>query len=224
MEMTAAIAMDRMYRRQRYVYDFTRRYYLLGRDLLIRRLNPASGDHVLEIGCGTGRNLVAAARRYKDAQFLGIDISREMLKSSGRAIAQANLQSRVRVAFADAADIRSQRAVRAAEIRAHLHFLQLVDDSRLAACARRRGAAARRRWRIAHRRFRATGAPAALVPQRFATMARAVSRASEGRDGADAHGAREPCQRTALHRAAVSWLCAIRRAAALSLKAAGSGA
>ena len=105
MEMTAAIAMDRMYRRQRYVYDFTRRYYLLGRDLLIRRLNPANGDHVLEIGCGTGRNLVAAARRYKDVQFLGIDISREMLKSSGRAIAQANLQSRVRVAFADAADI-----------------------------------------------------------------------------------------------------------------------
>lgn len=105
MEMTAAIAMDRMYRRQRYVYDFTRRYYLLGRDLLIRRLNPASGDHVLEIGCGTGRNLVAAARRYKGAQFLGIDISRQMLKSSDRAIAQANLQSRVRVAFADAADI-----------------------------------------------------------------------------------------------------------------------
>jgi S-adenosylmethionine-diacylgycerolhomoserine-N-methlytransferase len=105
MEMTAAIAMDRMYRRQRYVYDFTRRYYLLGRDLLIRRLNPANGDHVLEIGCGTGRNLVAAARRYKDVQFLGIDISREMLKSSGRAITQANLQSRVRVAFADAADI-----------------------------------------------------------------------------------------------------------------------
>ena len=105
MEMTAAIAMDRMYRRQRYVYDFTRRYYLLGRDLLIRRLDPASGDHVLEIGCGTGRNLVAAARRYKDARFLGIDISRQMLKSSDRAIAQANLQSRVRVAFADAADI-----------------------------------------------------------------------------------------------------------------------
>ncbi len=104
MEMTAAIAMDRMYRRQRYVYDFTRRYYLLGRDLLIRRLNPASGGHVLEIGCGTGRNLVVAARRYKNAHFLGIDISRQMLKSSDRAIERADLQSRVRVAYADAAD------------------------------------------------------------------------------------------------------------------------
>ena len=104
MEMTAAFAMDRMYRKQRHVYDLTRRYYLLGRDLLIRRLNPASGDHVLEIGCGTGRNLVQAAQRYRHAQFLGIDISREMLKSSDRAIAQADLQSRVQVAFADAAD------------------------------------------------------------------------------------------------------------------------
>jgi S-adenosylmethionine-diacylgycerolhomoserine-N-methlytransferase len=104
MEITAAIAMDRMYRRQRHVYDYTRRYYLLGRDRLIRRLNPASGDHVLEIGCGTGRNLVQAAKRYRDAHFLGIDISREMLKSSDHAIAQADLQSRVRVAYADAAD------------------------------------------------------------------------------------------------------------------------
>jgi S-adenosylmethionine-diacylgycerolhomoserine-N-methlytransferase len=104
MEMTAAISMDRMYRHQRHLYDYTRRYYLLGRDLLIRRLNAANGDQVLEIGCGTGRNLVAAARRYRGAQFLGIDISREMLKSSDRAIARADLQSRVRVAYADAAD------------------------------------------------------------------------------------------------------------------------
>lgn len=104
MEMTAAIAMDRMYRRQRHVYDYTRRHYLLGRDLLIRRLDPGNGDHVLEIGCGTGRNLVQAARRYRHAHFLGIDISREMLKSSERAIAQADFQSRVRVAYADAAD------------------------------------------------------------------------------------------------------------------------
>ena len=37
--------MDRIYRRQRHVYDFTRKYYLLGRDRLIagsiRR--PAAG-------------------------------------------------------------------------------------------------------------------------------------------------------------------------------------
>ena len=50
--------MNRMYRRQRHIYDGTRRYYLLGRDRLIADLAPAAGANVLEIGCGTGSNLV----------------------------------------------------------------------------------------------------------------------------------------------------------------------
>ncbi len=71
--------MNRMYRRQRHIYDGTRRYYLLGRDQLISGLKPALGASVLEIGCGTGRNLVSAARLYPDARFFGIDVSTEML-------------------------------------------------------------------------------------------------------------------------------------------------
>ena len=47
--------MNRMYRRQRHIYDGTRRYYLLGRDQMISRLRPEAGASVLEIGCGTGR-------------------------------------------------------------------------------------------------------------------------------------------------------------------------
>ena len=53
--------MNRMYRRQRHIYDGTRRYYLLGRDRLISGLKPAPGASVLEIGCGTGRNLGSGA-------------------------------------------------------------------------------------------------------------------------------------------------------------------
>ena len=67
--------MNRMYRRQRHIYDGTRRYYLLGRDQLISGLKPAPGASVLEIGCGTGRNLVLAARLHPDAQFFGLDVS-----------------------------------------------------------------------------------------------------------------------------------------------------
>ncbi len=68
--------MNRIYRRQRHVYDVTRKFYLLGRDRLIHRLNPPAGGKVLEIGCGTARNLIVAARTYPDVQFFGIDISR----------------------------------------------------------------------------------------------------------------------------------------------------
>jgi S-adenosylmethionine-diacylgycerolhomoserine-N-methlytransferase len=98
----AAHRMDRMYRHQRHVYDLTRKYYLLGRDGLIRDLAPAPGHRVLEIGCGTGRNLVRAARRYPAARFFGVDVSGEMLASAARGVARAGLASRIGLARADA--------------------------------------------------------------------------------------------------------------------------
>lgn len=93
--------MNRMYRRQRHIYDGTRRYYLLGRDQLIAGLRPAAGASVLEIGCGTGRNLVHAARLYPDARFFGIDVSTEMLTSAISAISRRDLTARIRVAHGD---------------------------------------------------------------------------------------------------------------------------
>lgn len=93
--------MDRIYRHQRHIYDLSRKYYLLGRDPMIAALDPGEG-RALEIGCGTGRNLVAAARKYPAAQFFGVDISSEMLRSAQRAIVRAGLTSRIRIAQADA--------------------------------------------------------------------------------------------------------------------------
>jgi S-adenosylmethionine-diacylgycerolhomoserine-N-methlytransferase len=94
--------MNRMYRRQRYIYNGTRRYYLLGRDQLIAGLRPKAGANVLEIGCGTGRNLVVAARLYPDTRFFGIDVSTEMLTSAISAISRRDLTSQIRVAHGDA--------------------------------------------------------------------------------------------------------------------------
>jgi S-adenosylmethionine-diacylgycerolhomoserine-N-methlytransferase len=100
--LTATELMNRTYRRQRHVYDFTRKYYLLGRDRLIAQLDPGDGANVLEIGCGTGRNLIAAGRRFPRARFFGVDVSTEMLTQAILAIARAGLASRIRVAHADA--------------------------------------------------------------------------------------------------------------------------
>jgi S-adenosylmethionine-diacylgycerolhomoserine-N-methlytransferase len=94
--------MNRIYRRQRHIYDVTRRWFLLGRGRLIADLRPGPADAVLEMGCGTGRNLVVAAQRYPHAQFFGIDVSTDMLASAIEAIGRASLSSRVRVAHADA--------------------------------------------------------------------------------------------------------------------------
>ena len=94
--------MNRMYRWQRHIYDGTRRYYLLGRDQLIENLRPDACASVLEIGCGTGRNLVQAARRFPRAKLFGIDVSTEMLTSAIASISRRGLSSRIRVAHGDA--------------------------------------------------------------------------------------------------------------------------
>jgi len=100
--LASAELMDRIYRRQRHLYDFTRKYYLLGRDRLIRRLSPPAGSRVLEIGCGTARNLVAAAHTYPDVHFFGIDISSEMLETARSVVEREGLAPYVRLARADA--------------------------------------------------------------------------------------------------------------------------
>jgi S-adenosylmethionine-diacylgycerolhomoserine-N-methlytransferase len=76
--------MDANYRFQRHIYDATRKFYLLGRDRLLRRLPIRPGDHVLEVGCGTGRNLLALAPRHPLAHFYGLDASAEMLRTAAR--------------------------------------------------------------------------------------------------------------------------------------------
>jgi S-adenosylmethionine-diacylgycerolhomoserine-N-methlytransferase len=95
MPSDVAAAMDRMYRHQRHVYDLTRKFYLFGRDRLIASLAPKPGDRLLEIGCGTARNLIRLARRHPEVALYGIDASAEMLKTADAAIARAGLSERI---------------------------------------------------------------------------------------------------------------------------------
>ena len=74
--------MDRMYRIQRYFYDFTRKYYLLGRDQLLRQMDVKPGERVIEIGCGTGRNLIILGKQHPEAHFYGLDASSAMLETA----------------------------------------------------------------------------------------------------------------------------------------------
>jgi S-adenosylmethionine-diacylgycerolhomoserine-N-methlytransferase len=87
--------MDRVYRRQRYVYDFTRKYYLFGRDRLIARLALGPGSSLAEVGCGTARNLIAIARAYPQTQLYGLDASEAMLETARAAVRRAGLAGRI---------------------------------------------------------------------------------------------------------------------------------
>ncbi len=96
--------MDRVYRRQRYIYDFTRKYYLFGRDRLIRELDLKPGARVIEVGCGTARNLIKIAQAYPKAELFGLDASDAMLESAEASLSRAGLKGKVKLvqAYAEA--------------------------------------------------------------------------------------------------------------------------
>lgn len=99
-----AARMDAIYARQRHFYDLTRKYYLLGRDRLIAQLDVPFNGTVLEVGCGTGRNLIAVARRYPSARLFGLDISEAMLTTARAKVVAAGLAKRITLRQADATD------------------------------------------------------------------------------------------------------------------------
>lgn len=94
--------MDATYALHRHFYDLTRKFYLLGRDRLIRELAPPPGGTVLEVGCGTARNLIVAAKRWPDARFHGFDISEAMLDTARKSVAKHGLSDKITLAQGDA--------------------------------------------------------------------------------------------------------------------------
>lgn len=101
--------MDRIYKLQRHFYDVTRKYFLLGRDCLIDRMKLRPGMKVLEVGCGTARNLIALAKKHPQVQFYGLDASREMLDYAQTRIDAAKLTDRIVLKYCLAEELDAKR-------------------------------------------------------------------------------------------------------------------
>ncbi|MEL6540654.1 MAG: methyltransferase domain-containing protein [Pseudomonadota bacterium] len=83
-----AALMDSVYKGQRHIYDATRKYYLFGRDTLIEGLDCRPGMRVLEVACGTGRNMAKVRKAWPGVRLFGLDISEEMLKNARKAVGE----------------------------------------------------------------------------------------------------------------------------------------
>lgn len=95
---------QRTYDRLAPVYDvveapFERRGRRAGR----RLLDVAPGERVAEIGCGTGADLVALAKRAGPTGWcLGLDLSANMLRRTGRRLDRRGVSDRTALVQADA--------------------------------------------------------------------------------------------------------------------------
>lgn len=93
--------MDATYRWMKYIYDPTRVVVLRQRGALRRRIIALQPRRVLEIGHGTGRNLIKLAVALPEAELVGADISGEMRAYAAARIKQAGVDQRIRLIAAD---------------------------------------------------------------------------------------------------------------------------
>ncbi len=77
----APSAIERYYQLHSRIYDATRWSFLFGRtEILGEVAEIAAPTRILEVGCGTGKNLANLARRFPGATITGVDLSESMLE------------------------------------------------------------------------------------------------------------------------------------------------
>jgi len=81
--LTGALNLKRYYRLHASIYDATRWTFLFARNQVIDFLPPnLKPKNILDIGCGTGKNLLHLKKRFPEAQLSGIDTSNDMLEKA----------------------------------------------------------------------------------------------------------------------------------------------
>jgi len=84
------------YRFHSKIYDYTRWLFLFGRKQIINHLPGFySSPNILEIGCGTGSNLILLANKYPKSTISGVDLSGDMLSVARKKIEKQDLTSRI---------------------------------------------------------------------------------------------------------------------------------
>lgn len=82
--------LEKYYRLHARFYDATRWSFLFGRAKIIRKAAQiATPKRILEIGCGTGKNLLVLHRIFPRAMIEGIDLSLDMLNIARKKTASA---------------------------------------------------------------------------------------------------------------------------------------
>jgi S-adenosylmethionine-diacylgycerolhomoserine-N-methlytransferase len=93
-------AIAQYYRLHARIYDLTRWTFLRGREDLIRLAAAhCQPTDILEVGCGTGKNLLHLGRLFPEARLRGLDLSPHMLARARQKLRDL----RPRVTFVEAA-------------------------------------------------------------------------------------------------------------------------
>ena len=89
-------ALQQYYKLHSRIYDATRWSFLFGRHTIVAQAAAiTTPKHILEVGCGTGKNLACLANKFPEAQITGVDVSSDMLTVAKRKLAPAGPRVRL---------------------------------------------------------------------------------------------------------------------------------
>jgi S-adenosylmethionine-diacylgycerolhomoserine-N-methlytransferase len=92
-------SLQRYYALHARIYDATRWSFLFGRERILHRIAGMSRpESILEVGCGTGRNLQSLRSIFPQSQITGLDLSADMLKIARRKVNDVKLVEKAYVA------------------------------------------------------------------------------------------------------------------------------
>jgi len=75
--------LEQYYRFHSKIYDATRWSFLFGREAILDMIPELpSQPRIMEIGCGTGKNIEHLNYHFPDAHILGVDLSQDMLQKA----------------------------------------------------------------------------------------------------------------------------------------------
>jgi len=73
------------------IYDLTRWSFLFGRQNIVERIVLKKPTYILEVGCGTGRNLLQLAKKLPESTLFGLDASLDMLSVAQKKSSSHNI-------------------------------------------------------------------------------------------------------------------------------------
>lgn len=85
--------LQRYYQWHAPIYDWTRWAFLFGRRQLMQKIATIAmptPKSILEVGCGTGQNLLALAKIFPYADIVGCDLSADMLQRAKQKLARTS--------------------------------------------------------------------------------------------------------------------------------------
>lgn len=94
--------LENYYRLHSAIYDWTRWSFLFGREQLLNNIpGLPNNPRILEVGCGTGKNLASLEYLFPDAQIYGIDLSGDMIHLARKKIQNDQQTELIKGAYGD---------------------------------------------------------------------------------------------------------------------------